>query len=185
MDLQLSLAEYLRTGDDFIAQGYVKTLAILRAGLADAAKGDGRDLQVDRLKEAASLLDKWDADVAQPLLAAKKRLVDLRAGSLPDVSRGEKTIRDLKELLSEYITDTGEDLKAQRAQENAARAEAEMASLKSEMQQSLDREREGLMEKLPTQEDSEALLAMSALLMKKVTLTQQKQLPQMRLAEAA
>jgi predicted RNase H-like nuclease (RuvC/YqgF family) len=58
-------------------------------------------------------------------------------------------------------------------------------SEQSEKVHMLERERESLVEKLPTQEDAEALAAMSALLMRKVTGSPAKAGPQMRLADAA
>ncbi len=56
----------------------------------------------------------------------------------------------------------------------------------SETIHTLDRERESLLERLPTKEDAEALAAMSALLMKKVTSSSTPAKgPQMRMADAA
>jgi predicted RNase H-like nuclease (RuvC/YqgF family) len=109
-----------------------------------------------------------------------------------DIQRMAGEIETLHHKLAEALTakDQAENIinrqgeKITSLQSVAAELE-QRVSEQSEKIHTLDREREGLMEKLPTQEDSEALLAMSALLMKKVTLTQQKQLPPMRLAEAA
>lgn len=55
----------------------------------------------------------------------------------------------------------------------------------SERIHDLEREREGLVERLPTQEDADALASMSALLTKKVTSAAPRQGVQMRLADAA
>jgi predicted RNase H-like nuclease (RuvC/YqgF family) len=49
----------------------------------------------------------------------------------------------------------------------------------------LERTRDSLLEKLPTQDDAEALAAMSALLSRKISSTTPAARPQMRLAEAA
>ncbi len=89
-----------------------------------------------------------------------------------------------KEQAEAVINRQGERITSLQSQ--AGELERKVAE-NSEKIHDLYRERESLLEKLPTKEDAEALAAMSALLMKKVVPTNPmpKNGPQMRLADAA
>jgi lipid II:glycine glycyltransferase (peptidoglycan interpeptide bridge formation enzyme) len=111
-----------------------------------------------------------------------------------DLERQAEELRELNQKLQEtslareqaeaVINRQGERITALQA--NLAEVERRVAD-QSEQIADLSRERESLVERLPTKEDADALAAMSALLMKKVSGREANKAngPTMRIAEAA
>ena len=110
LDLQLSLNDYLRTGDDNTRQHMGLALTDVKTGLSDAANIEPKDLQRNRLKTAASLLEQWVTSYAEPQVEAKRRILETRVGTLVDSTKGDKVFRDLRAMLEEYELKAADDV---------------------------------------------------------------------------
>ena len=110
LDLKLILEDFLRTGDDLHRQRFDTLLAATKSTLADMATMDQKDLQRERIKTVSALLDQWSVQAAQPQIEAKKRLAEVKVGTLVDPAKGEKLLKDLRGLLDEYEAAAGEEV---------------------------------------------------------------------------
>jgi len=109
LDLQAALGQYLKSGDDLYRQRFDKIESDLRTSLASMVEASDKDLQRERLKTAAALLEQWLSESARPQAQAKRQLLETKVGTLVDPSKGEKLFRDLRTLLEEYEAGAGED----------------------------------------------------------------------------
>jgi predicted RNase H-like nuclease (RuvC/YqgF family) len=169
MSQELSFAQALNEAKQIIVQQ------------AQRIKSDAEKMKVqqDMLMSQGATISEQEKQLAQHVAE-----IDRMAGEISSLTAKLSEAVIAKDQADNIINRQGEKITSLQGMTNDLQRKV---SEQSEKIHSLWREREGLMEKLPTKEDAEALSAMSALLMKKVTKgeSQSRQMPQMRLAEAA
>jgi SMC interacting uncharacterized protein involved in chromosome segregation len=138
----------------------------------------------DKLKVQSEMLMAQGATVSEQERTIKDQSVEIERLTADMDALNVKLSEAItaKEQADNIINRQGEKITSLQS----ASAELEKkVSEQSEQIHSLERERESLVERLPTQEDADALAAMSALLMKKVAHATPAKPQQMRLADAA
>lgn len=141
----------------------------------------------DKMKVQQEMLMAQSQTISEQEKRIKEQAVELerRAGEVDTLTHRLNQAMTAKEQADAVINRQGEKI---TSLQNVAADLERKISEQGETIHMLDRERESLLERLPTKEDAEALAAMSALLTKKITgptPATAKSGPQMRLADAA
>jgi PAS domain-containing protein len=88
--------------------------------MAELSGLNQKDLQRERVKTAATLLEQWAKESAQPRIDARKRLADVKVGTLVDPAKGDKLMKDLRGLIEEYVAEAGTEAGAALASAESA-----------------------------------------------------------------
>ena len=140
----------------------------------------------DKIRVHQDMLTAQGATIGEQERQIKERSAELDRllVQIDDLTHRLTEATTAKDQAEAIINRQGE--RVQSLQASVAELE-KTVSMQSERIHGLEREKESLMEKLPTREDTEALAGLSALLSKKVsaTVAPLRQGPQMRLADAA
>lgn len=120
LQLELSLVQYLRTGDPSHAERFAAAAASARASLAQLEGLTVSDLQKQRVRTVSPLLDDWVKESGAPQIEARRRLTEMRVGSLVDPGRKDKKLQDVRGLLEEYLAEAAGEAKGLRAATGAA-----------------------------------------------------------------